>query len=85
MLVLGPSDCPHPVYDYASAPHLQAYGLVPGGKAVKVIIPSGKGTAVAARLEVSIKKGEGDMAADKGGLFVETVEGQIGEWVSHVF
>lgn len=77
-LVLGPPECPHPVYDYASSPHLQAYGVVPGDKPIEVVIPSGKGTAIAARLKITLEEYQGE-------LTVETVEGQIGKWVGSSF
>jgi hypothetical protein len=82
VLVLGPPECPHPVYDYASTPHLQAYGLVPGDPPVEVVIPTGKGPAIAARLRVSIA---GDQAGNRSKLAVDTVEGQIGEWIGEAF
>lgn len=70
VLPLGPEGSSKPDYDYTSGLRLQGYQLAEGS-VHEVILPSGKGAGVAAKLKVSK---DGEM-----GLKVEVVEGKMTE------
>jgi len=78
VLPLGPFDVKTPDYSYTEDIELRAYGLEEGQN-VEVVLPTGKGTGVAAKILVSLG-GEGATGRKEGGLKVEVKEGKLGSW-----